>query len=1060
MNKIKRINISDFRIYEGTQEFNFEKDGSPANLVVLYAPNGYGKTSFYDAIEWSYSDKISRIGEPKKGEEIQQLDFNENIKDKIILTNRKSYQNKKIGKISILTSDGEIIKTVKPYTRRIQGKGKGTKNDYCEGNYKGIFNRDKLKELSSSNILSQDLIDSFLRHTTPEKKFEQLEKFTTQVEADLIKFKQVDDVYTSVLKRIDELKKEVIDKEKAIGKIKVDKSALDSINELIVVVTKIEEVDLQLLPLSEKISAEELEVQKENLLSGTNIVKSQIEQLDNLIQTAEELHKSFQEFEDAKKNEQECKKEISSLNEIKKLYTDKKTLSVVLEKNNKSFKDLNELLINYNRLFDSSKVADKIHKSIRNEREFLNGSQKKQLKAKTLIAKLNQRILELAQEKNRRSKTIDKYQTYLKEREQQILEEHEYDKYISVNEKKIIELDGIISPLTEELQKHREQKDLLYDILENKKWKEFKIFANEEYIHMLELYTQHLTEIKDVIEQQTSIEKKLKASGSLQENLERIKNWGAEFVSQTNTSTSKIHACPLCNTSFDTFELLLEAIEKDRIGVLDLEKNRANQKDLEKKKESLQNELLKFESFFKSIVEKQRQEVDKSIANKNKELESQKKFRSDYALEIQTAKRKKEILKEKISKAISQLNIPIDIKEEKYSQYIQDQIENFENRKSKLTSNKESYISFIDSINGVVASREVANNEKLAEIDKLEKDVAYVGFVALLKECNLRHEDVVSEGFKSGYIDVKEKQSQEIAKLISENKDKVLELTENIEKHACKVSEELLPGKLIEEESRCKTLSDTVESFTKKFKSINLSEVKSIEQIKEQINTNEKRIDILNNVQKYILSIQSKSEILSKQIDKKALEKELQDLKEEEEKYSIAHGKLRETRKNCVKHIQKGIETTFNKKVINEIYQRIEPHPSLDEIYFRAEIGENGKPRLVITTKGGGDELNPNIFLSAGQVNVLSLSIFLAKAYEYGSEVISTIFMDDPIQNLSDINILSFIDVLRTLTQDHDKQIVISTHDEKFFHLLKNKMPEEHCNSKFIEFEAPGLLKS
>lgn len=46
MNKIKQINISDFRVYQGTQRFNFQKTHSTANLVALYAPNGYGKTSF------------------------------------------------------------------------------------------------------------------------------------------------------------------------------------------------------------------------------------------------------------------------------------------------------------------------------------------------------------------------------------------------------------------------------------------------------------------------------------------------------------------------------------------------------------------------------------------------------------------------------------------------------------------------------------------------------------------------------------------------------------------------------------------------------------------------------------------------------------------------------------------------------------------------------------------------------------------------------------------------------------------------------------------------------
>jgi exonuclease SbcC len=89
----------------------------------------------------------------------------------------------------------------------------------------------------------------------------------------------------------------------------------------------------------------------------------------------------------------------------------------------------------------------------------------------------------------------------------------------------------------------------------------------------------------------------------------------------------------------------------------------------------------------------------------------------------------------------------------------------------------------------------------------------------------------------------------------------------------------------------------------------------------------------------------------------------------------------------------------------------------------------------------------------------LSLSIFLAKAFEYGENTISTIFMDDPIQNLSDVNILSFIDVLRSLINEHDKQIVISTHDEKFFRLLQNKLPEKYCNSKYIEFESEGKLK-
>ena len=613
MNKIKRINISDFRIYEGTQEFNLEKDGSPANLVVLYAPNGYGKTSFYDAIEWSYSDKIERIN---KEADLDSRKNDYTLDDNVILTNRNSYKKGKRGVVSIQTDDFELSKRVHQWGTR----------DYRKGEILMGNNAEKLHQLPKTNILSQDLIDSFLRYTNPEKKFEQLEKFASQVEADLKKFKQVDNAYTLLLRRINELKEKIKEKESDIVKIKVDKSALGSVNEFISVVNKIEEVNLQLSPLSQDICAKELEQLDENLTIITSSIKNQIEQLEKTIQIAEELHKSFHEFQAAVENEIKCKKEIASLNEIKKLYTDKNALSEVLEKKNKTFNDLNILLIKHKRLFDSSKDADVIHKRIKNEKEVLDKYHEKQLKAKALIARLNQRILEIEQEKERQSKIVDKYQIYLKDRDQQVIEEQEYDKHISINEKKIAEIDGIITPLIEELEKLRGQKDLLNDILENKKWNDFKIFANEEYTLKLDLYTQFQTEKRELIEQHSSKDKELKASGSLQENLERIKLWGAEFVSHTNESTSKTNTCPLCNTAFDTFELLLEAIEKDRVDVLDIEKLRSGLKEIEKKRLEVQDKLSELESFFQSSIEKKRQGVVESIATKNRELENQKSF--------------------------------------------------------------------------------------------------------------------------------------------------------------------------------------------------------------------------------------------------------------------------------------------------------------------------------------------------------------------------------------------------------------------------------------------------
>ncbi|PMO15070.1 AAA family ATPase [Vibrio sp. 10N.222.54.B6] len=62
--KIKKVEIQAFRAYDKVEDgtFDFTSDkGNIANFVTLYAPNGFGKTSFYDAVEWGVTNNISRF---------------------------------------------------------------------------------------------------------------------------------------------------------------------------------------------------------------------------------------------------------------------------------------------------------------------------------------------------------------------------------------------------------------------------------------------------------------------------------------------------------------------------------------------------------------------------------------------------------------------------------------------------------------------------------------------------------------------------------------------------------------------------------------------------------------------------------------------------------------------------------------------------------------------------------------------------------------------------------------------------------------------------------------
>ena len=69
--KIKEIDIKAFRAYKDEQKFDLmhKRSGKVADLVVIYAPNGYGKTSFFDAVEWAVTGSIERLNTGKPTQE-------------------------------------------------------------------------------------------------------------------------------------------------------------------------------------------------------------------------------------------------------------------------------------------------------------------------------------------------------------------------------------------------------------------------------------------------------------------------------------------------------------------------------------------------------------------------------------------------------------------------------------------------------------------------------------------------------------------------------------------------------------------------------------------------------------------------------------------------------------------------------------------------------------------------------------------------------------------------------------------------------------------------------
>jgi DNA repair exonuclease SbcCD ATPase subunit len=88
--------------------------------------------------------------------------------------------------------------------------------------------------------------------------------------------------------------------------------------------------------------------------------------------------------------------------------------------------------------------------------------------------------------------------------------------------------------------------------------------------------------------------------------------------------------------------------------------------------------------------------------------------------------------------------------------------------------------------------------------------------------------------------------------------------------------------------------------------------------------------------------------------------------------------------------------------------------------------------------------------ISSGQLSALVLSFTLALNKWYAKN--SLLLVDDPVQTLDDINVVGFIELLRT--EFADRQIIMSTHEDRmpaYFRYKYKKFGMPACRINFME---------
>lgn len=135
---------------------------------------------------------------------------------------------------------------------------------------------------------------------------------------------------------------------------------------------------------------------------------------------------------------------------------------------------------------------------------------------------------------------------------------------------------------------------------------------------------------------------------------------------------------------------------------------------------------------------------------------------------------------------------------------------------------------------------------------------------------------------------------------------------------------------------------------------------------------------------------------------------------------------------------------------IDDLFMQISPHAFYRHVHL---VPKKGELFVVVSDKkeAGLSKLSPeelekkfnaSLTFSSAQSNVLAVCIFLALSLSQEWTPLKTIGIDDPFQNLDDINVYSFLDVLSRILLD--KQVIISTHDDKFANLIRYKSSLEN----------------
>jgi predicted nucleic acid-binding Zn-ribbon protein len=188
------------------------------------------------------------------------------------------------------------------------------------------------------------------------------------------------------------------------------------------------------------------------------------------------------------------------------------------------------------------------------------------------------------------------------------------------------------------------------------------------------------------------------------------------------------------------------------------------------------------------------------------------------------------------------------------------------------------------------------------------------------------------------------------------------------------------------------------------------------------------------------------TEIKQLQAKESEAEKEVQLISRAEKRFArIAEV----TRERSRSEAEKAIE--IFRDAIQECFRALNPHRHLDEIKLSAS-------EILVTDADLADAVQPYLYTSTGQLNVLALSVFIGVALRQRISNLNFVMLDEPVQNLADLQFLAFLSFVKRVALG--RQVILSTADSNIAELFRRQMASSAWSrqkGRYVHYEWHGF---